>query len=50
MNIDYKDIDLFIEQNRAGIIRDIGRLVAVPSVEGEAQPDAPYGKEPKRAL
>ena len=37
MNIDYKDIDLFIEQNRAGIIRDIGRLVAVPSVEGEAQ-------------
>lgn len=50
MNIDFKDIDLFIEENRENILRDIGRLVAVPSVEGEAEPEAPYGKEPKRAL
>ena len=48
--IDYKDIDSFIEQNREALVRDIGRIVAVPSVEGPAEPDAPFGKEPKRAL
>lgn len=48
--IDYKDIDSFIGQNREALVRDIGRLVAVPSVEGPAEPDAPFGKEPKRAL
>ena len=29
--IDYKDIDSFIEQNREALVRDIGRLVAVPA-------------------
>ena len=50
MNIDLKDIDLFIEENKENILRDIARLVAVPSIEGEPEEDAPFGKEPKKAL
>lgn len=50
MNIDLKKIDSFIEENRENILRDIARLVKIPSVEGKAAPGAPYGEEPKRAL
>ena len=35
-------IDQFIQAQRENILRDIGRLVAVPSVEGPAAPGAPY--------
>ena len=45
-----QDIDRFVHENEAAIVRDIARLVSVPSVEGPAEPDAPYGAEPKRAL
>ena len=45
-----QDIDRFVYENEAAIVRDIARLVNVPSVEGPAEPDAPYGAEPKRAL
>ena len=44
------DIDRFVLEREADIIRDIARLVAVPSVEGQPEPGAPFGREPKRAL
>ena len=44
------DIETYIAENRENIIRDIGRLVAVNSVEGPAEPDAPFGRGPKQAL
>ena len=43
-------IDKFINDNRENIIRDIARLVAINSVEGAAEPGAPFGKGPKQAL
>ena len=48
MEINLKEIDLFIEENKENILRDIGRLVAVPSIEGEPEEGAPFGKEPKK--
>ena len=43
-------IDAFVEKNRDNILRDITRLVAVPSVEGAPEPGAPFGPGPKAAL
>lgn len=43
-------VDAFIERNKQNILRDIGRLVAVPSVEGTPEPGAPFGPGPKAAL
>ena len=45
-----RDIDRFIEEQKDNIVRDIARIVAVPSVEGPSEPDAPYGAAPKQAL
>ena len=50
MDINLKDIDLFIEENKENILRDIARLVAVPSIEGEPEDGAPFGREPEKAL
>ena len=50
MNIDLKEIESFIEQNRENILRDIGRLVAVPSIESAPEENAPYGKAADEAL
>lgn len=50
MNIDLREIDSFIAENRENILRDISRLVKIPSIEGEPAPGAPFGREPKRAL
>lgn len=44
------DIEQFVSAHEDDIVRDIARLVAIPSVEGPAEPDAPFGREPKRAL
>lgn len=40
----------FFEDNRSEILRDIEKLVAVDSVRGEAEPNAPFGPGPRRAL
>ncbi len=40
----------FFERNRAAILADIRRLVAVDSVRGECAPGAPFGPGPRRAL
>ncbi|MBO6017128.1 MAG: hypothetical protein J6P42_03745, partial [Oscillospiraceae bacterium] len=45
-----QDIDRFVRENEDAIVRDIARLVSIPSVGGPAEPDAPFGAEPKRAL
>lgn len=45
-----QDIDAFVSEHEDDIVRDIARLVAIPSVEGPAEPGAPFGREPKRAL
>ncbi len=49
-NARLQDIDRFVSENEDNIVRDIARLVAIPSVEGPAEPGAPFGREPKRAL
>ena len=46
----WASIDAFAEQNRDNILRDITRLVAVPSVEGTPEPVAPFGAGPRAAL
>ena len=38
----WASIDAFVEENRDNILRDITRLVAVPSVEGAPEPGAPF--------
>lgn len=45
-----QDIDRFVRENESAVIRNISRLVTIPSVLGPAAPDAPFGVESKRAL
>ena len=45
-----QDIDRFVRTHEEDVVRDIARLVSISSVEGPAEPDAPFGSEPKRAL
>ena len=45
-----RDLDRFAEENYDAIFRDIGRLVAINSVEGEPEPGAPFGPGPRAAL
>ena len=45
-----KSIDSFIAKEEANIWRDIARLVAINSVEGEPEDGAPFGPGPKQAL
>ena len=45
-----RDLERFVEENESAIFRDIARLVAINSVEGEALPGAPFGPGPKAAL
>ncbi len=44
------DIDRFIQAHQSDLVRDISRLVSIPSVEGPAAPGAPFGVESRRAL
>lgn len=45
-----KNIDKFVEENKDKIFEDIGRLVAINSVRGESEPDAPFGRGPADVL
>lgn len=45
-----QEIDRFVEEQKDSIVRDIGRLVAIPSVQSEPEPGAPYGPGPRQAL
>lgn len=44
------DIDRFICAHEDRIVKDIARLVAIPSVAGTPEPGAPYGSAPKQGL
>jgi succinyl-diaminopimelate desuccinylase len=44
------EIDAWFDRNAAGLVRDVGRLIAVRSDNGEAQPGKPYGEGPAAAL
>ena len=43
-------IDAYIAQNKEQLLKDIAALVAVNSVEGTPEEDAPYGAGPRAAL
>ena len=43
-------IKKYLEEHKQEMIGFLAELVAVPSVQGEAEEGAPFGKEPKRAL
>lgn len=45
-----EDVKSFARENWENVIRDIGRLVAVDSVRGQAQPGMPFGPGPAKAL
>ena len=45
-----RDIDRFVEDNADAIKRDIGRLVAIDSVQGPAEDGAPFGRGPRAVL
>lgn len=45
-----QSVSEFIALNKENILRDMARLVAVPSVEGEPTPGAPFGEGPRNAL
>ncbi len=45
-----EDIDKFIEGNRNSVVRDIKALVNIPSVEGKALENAPFGEHINSAL
>ena len=45
-----RDIDRFVREHEDAVVRDIARLVAVPSIESPAKPGAPFGTESRRAL
>lgn len=45
-----RDINKFCDDNYDNIFRDIARLVAVDSVEGEPEEGAPFGPGPAKAL
>ncbi len=45
-----RDLERFVRENEEAIFRDIARLVAIDSVEGEPEPGAPFGPGPKAAL
>ncbi|MGN0463409.1 MAG: dipeptidase PepV [Acutalibacteraceae bacterium] len=43
-------IDEYFEKEKENLLSDLGALIRIPSVRGEASEDAPFGEEPKRAL
>ena len=45
-----QDIDRYIREQGDAVVRDIARLVAIPSVEGTPEDGAPYGRAPRQAL
>ena len=45
-----KEIKERVEGYRELLLERLGELVAIPSTEGKPESDAPFGREPKRAL
>ena len=45
-----KQISDYIESQKDNMLKDIARLIAIPSVRGQATPDYPFGEMPAKAL
>ena len=45
-----RDIEAFVERHTKSVFCDIARLVAVDSVEGQPEENAPFGPGPRKAL
>ena len=45
-----EDVKSFARENWESVIKDIGRLVAIDSVRGQAQPGMPFGPGTSKAL
>ena len=45
-----KIIDSFVDKNAAGALEELLELCRIPSVRGEPEAGAPYGRYPKEAL
>ena len=45
-----RDIEAFTAEHEEAIFRDIARLVAIDSVEGAPEENAPFGRGPRQAL
>ena len=43
-------INSYFEKEKENMLKDLASLIEIPSVSGEKENDAPFGKEPKRAL
>lgn len=43
--MNYEKLDALIEERREEFLSDLGRWLAIPSVRGEAEEGAPFGRE-----
>ena len=50
MKLDRAKLDAYLEAHQEEMVRDICRLVKIPSQRGEAKPGAPFGEGPLNAL
>ena len=48
--MNYEKLDALIESRREEFLSDLARWLAVPSVQGEAEEGAPFGRENRRML
>ena len=48
--MDYAKLDALIEARRDECLKDLGRWLSVPSVQGAAEEGAPFGRENRRML
>lgn len=46
----FEQLFAYIDSHTEDMISDLARLIRIPSVKGEAEENAPFGKEPARAL
>ena len=46
----FEQLFAYIDSHTENMISDLARLIRIPSVKGEAEENAPFGKEPARAL
>lgn len=46
----FEQLFAYIDSHTENMISDLARLIRIPSVRGEAEENAPFGKEPARAL
>ena len=44
------DIERFVAEHRDALVRDIARIVSIPSIEGDPEPGAPFGRDSRAAL